>query len=45
MPIGKGIVSEELAKEIYVRTDAEPLISTLFGSGDDKYSIIPFWFN
>ncbi len=41
-PIGKGIVSEELAKEIYVRTDAEPLISTLFGSGDDKYSIIPF---
>jgi len=34
--------SEKSLKEIYIRTDEESLVSTLFGAGDDKYRIISF---
>ena len=34
--------SEKSLKEIYIRTDEESLVSTLFGAGDEQYRIIPF---
>jgi len=41
-PVSNGTASEKFIKEIYIRTDTEDLIYTLFGSGDDRYRIIPF---
>ena len=36
------MAQEKLTKEIYIRTDTELLVSTLFVLGDDRYRIIPF---
>jgi len=41
-PMGNSQVSENLIKEIYIRTAREDIISSLFGSGDNRYRIIPF---
>jgi|GEM_PF-2876267 hypothetical protein len=41
-PMSNSMAQEKLTKEIYIRTDTELLVSTLFVLGDDRYRIIPF---
>lgn len=41
-PMSNCNAAENPTKEIYIRTDNESLVTTLFGSGNDKYKIIPF---
>ena len=40
-PMSNSMAQEKLTKEIYIRTDTELLVSTLFVLGDDRYRIIP----
>jgi len=41
-PLSDISASQKKSKEIYIRTDTEELVTTLFGSGNDQYRIIPF---
>lgn len=41
-PMSNSTAKEKPTKEIYIRTETESLVSTLFGTGDDSYRIIPF---